>query len=160
MIFEKADQNDINDLVELRIAYLLEDYGEIAPDKLSLISDNLPDYFNAHLNKDLFVFVCRNESMILSCCFLCVSEKPSNPTFINGKTGTILNVYTKPQFRKQGIAGKLINLLLSESKRLNLDFVELKATDSGYSLYKSIGFDDVVSKYHDMKYIIDKRNIF
>ena len=160
MVFEKADQNDINDLVKLRIAYLLEDYGEIASDKLSLISDNLPDYFHTHLNKDLFVFVCRDEHDLLGCCFLYVSEKPSNPSFINGKTGTVLNVYTKPQFRKQGIAGKLIKLLLSESERLNLDFVELQATDSGYNLYKSMGFDDVISKYHNMKYIIDDRNIF
>ena len=150
MIFEKADQNDINDLVELRIAYLLEDYGEIAPDKLSLISDNLPDYFHTHLNKDLFVFVCRDESILLGCCFLCVSEKPSNPSFVNGKTGTVLNVYTKPQFRKQGIAGKLIKLLLSQAEKLNLDFVELQATDSGYKLYKSMGFNDVTSSYSDL----------
>ena len=160
MIFEKANPNDINDLVELRIAYLLEDYGEITPDRLSLITESLPNYFRAHLNKDLLVFVCRIESIIVSCCFLYVSEKPSNPTFINGKTGTILNVYTKPQFRRQSIAGKLIKLLLSESEKLKLDFVELKATDSGYALYKSMGFYDVISKYHNMKYIIDTRNKF
>lgn len=158
MIFEKANQNDINDLVKLRIAYLLEDYGEIASDKLSLISYNLPAYFHSHLNKDLFVFVCRDESILLGCCFLYISEKPSNPTFINGKTGTVMNVYTKPQYRKQGIAGKLIQLLLSQAEKLNLDFVELQATDAGYNLYKSIGFNDVISKYHNMKYIIDNRN--
>lgn len=158
MIFEKASQNDISDLVALRIAYLLEDYGDIAADRLSLISENLPDYFHAHLNKDLFVFVCRDERILVGCCFLYVSEKPSNPTFLNGKTGTVLNVYTKPQFRKQGIAGKLMKQLLAESETLNLDYVELQATDAGYHLYKSIGFHDVISKYHHMKYIIDDRN--
>ena len=160
MVFETANQNDINDLVKLRISYLLEDYGEIPSDKLSLISDNLPDYFHTHLNKDLFAFVCREESVLLGCCFLYISEKPSNPAFINGKTGTVLNVYTKPQFRKQGIARKLIKLLLSQAEILNLDFVELQATDSGYNLYKSVGFNDVISKYHNMKYIIDNRNQF
>ena len=49
-------------------------------------------------------------------------------------------------------------LLLAESEELHLDFVELKATDSGYSLYKSLGFEDVISKYHNIKYIIDDRN--
>ena len=158
MIFEIANQNDINDLVKLRIAYLLEDYGEISSDKLSLISYNLPAYFHSHLNKDLFVFVCRDESILLGCCILYISEKPSNPTFINGKTGTVMNVYTKPQYRKQGIAGKLIQLLLTQAEELNLDFVELQATDAGYNLYKSMGFNDVISKYHNMKYIIDNRN--
>ncbi len=160
MIFEKANIDDITSLVKLRIEYLLEDYVEIPRNKLSLIEKNLPTYFHNHLNKDLFVFVCRDENEIVGCCFLYVSEKPSNPTFINGKTGTILNVYTKPEYRRKGIARELIKILLSESEKINLDFVELKATDIGYNLYKSLGFEDVKSKYHSMKYIIDYRNDF
>ena len=159
MIFEKADTEDIKALVELRIAYLSEDYGEIPQEKLSLIADVLPDYYRRHLNNDLFVFVCRDEDTIVGCCFLYISEKPSNPSFINGKTGTVLNVYTKPEFRKKGIAGELIKMLLAESRNRHLDYVELKATESGYSLYRSLGFEDAVSKYHSMKYIIDDRNI-
>ena len=57
MQFKKAAQNDIKDLVALRIEYLLEDYGKISDDKLLVISENLPTYFTNHLNKDLFVFV-------------------------------------------------------------------------------------------------------
>lgn len=154
MIFEKADLEDISSLVELRIAYLLDDYIEISEKKLTMIANNLPNYFQKHLNNDLFVFVCRDDIKIVSCCFLCITEKPSNPSFINGKTGTVLNVYTKPEYRRKGIAGNLLKMLLEESEKMNLDFVELKSTDSGYKLYKSIGFEDVISKYHHMKYII------
>ena len=150
MTYEKANLDDIKDLVELRIEYLLEDYDEIQQNKSVTIADSLPAYFSDHLNKDLFVFVCRIENIIVSCCFLYISEKPPNPVFINGKTGIILNVYTKPQFRRKGIAGKLIKLLLAESEELHIDIVELKATDLGYSLYKSLGFEDVISKYHNM----------
>ncbi len=82
------------------------------------------------------------------------------PTFINGKTGTILNVFTIPEYRRKGIAKALLKMLLAESEKIGLDFVELKATDSGYNLYKSIGFEDVVSKYHNMKYIINSNNRF
>lgn len=160
MIFEKATINDIPNLIELRIAYLLEDYGKISENKLAAIANNLHIYFQEHLNKDLLVFVCRDENKIVSCCFLCITEKPSNPTFINGKTGTVLNVYTKPEYRKNGIARNLLEMLIAESKKAGLDFVELKATDSGYNLYKSIGFEDVISKYHSMKYIIDTDNEF
>ena len=158
MVFEKAKFEDICDLVNLRIEYLLEDYGEIPQAKLSLIANNLPSYFTNHLNKDLIAFVCRNENQILGCCFLYISEKPSNPSFINGRIGTVMNVYTRPQFRKRGIARELMKSLLAESKINNLAFVELKATDSGYFLYKALGFEDVVSKYHNMKYIIDNQD--
>lgn len=156
MIFEKADLEDISSLVELRIAYLLDDYKEISEEKLTMIANNLPNYFQKHLNNDLFVFVCRDDNRIVSSCFLCITEKPSNPSFINGKTGTVLNVYTKPEYRKKGIAGNLLKMLLDESDKMNLDFVELQATDSGYKLYKSIGFEDVNSKYHNMKYYLSQ----
>ncbi len=74
---------------------------------------------------------------------------------MTGRTGTVLNVYTRPEFRRHGIAGRLMRLLLAEAAELKLDFVELKATDSGYSLYKSLGFEDVVTKYHNMKFVIE-----
>ena len=159
MEFLKAGTDDINDLTQLRLEYLLEDYGEISRDRLGLIADSLPGYFSRHLNADLFAFLCREDGTAAGCCLLYISEKPANPTFINGRTGSVLNVYTRPQFRRRGIAGKLMGMLLSEAGRLGLDFVELKSTDVGYPLYKSVGFEDAVSKYHNMKFIIDKRNM-
>ena len=71
----------------------------------------------------------------------------------------MLNVYTRPQFRRRGVARELMKMLLSEAGRLGLDFVELKSTDEGYELYRSVGFEDSVSKYHNMKFVIDKRNM-
>ncbi|MBP5157523.1 MAG: GNAT family N-acetyltransferase [Treponema sp.] len=158
MTYEKAKLDDTDELTALRLEYLLEDYGEIPQDKLAMISASLPAYFHNHLNKDLFAFICRNDGTIAGCCFLYVSEKPANPSFINGKTGTVMNVYTRPQFRRQGIARELMKMLLSESEKLQLDFVELKSTDAGYKLYKSLGFEDAASKYHNMKYIIDRQD--
>ena len=158
MIFEKATVHDIESLVRLRTAYLLEDEGEIEDGKLSLIVDQLPAYFQRHLNQDLSVFVCRDAGMIAGCCFLSVSEKPANPSFLNGRTGTVLNVYTMPAYRRKGIARKLMQMLLAESAALKLDYVELKATDAGYPLYRSLGFEDAPSRYHPMKYVMDERN--
>lgn len=152
MKFERAGMGDIRTLTDLRIAYLLEDHGDISAEKLQLIRNNLPDYFMTHLNRDLLAFVCRDAETIVSCCFLCIAEKPAGPSFLSGKTGTVMNVYTLPEYRKRGIAGKLMKMLLAEAKSRSLDFVELKATDSGHSLYKSLGFEDSASKYHSMKY--------
>ncbi len=134
MIFEKASINDLTSLVELRIEYLTEDYRDMSESQIVLISERLPNYYCEHLNKDLFVYVCREEEKIISCCFLYITEKPPNPAFINGKTGTVLNVYTKPEYRQRGIAGKMIKLLILDSEKMGLDFVELKATDAGYNI--------------------------
>lgn len=160
MFFEKASIDDLDSLVKLRIEYLLEDYGDISKNQLTQISEKLPSYYHKHLNKDLFAYVCRVDDNIVSCCFLYIEEKPSNPTFINGKLGTVLNVYTKPEYRRKGCAGKLLKLLLSDSEKMELDYVELKATDAGYNLYKSIGFEDINSKYHNMKIVLNSKNKF
>lgn len=153
MVFEKANIADMDQLVKLRTEYLTEDFGDISKDQMTRICEKLPCYYRKHLNVDLFVYVCRADDDIVSCCFLCVTEKPSSPSFLNGKIGTVLNVYTKPEYRRKGIARKLLKLLLSDSEKMELDHIELKATDSGYDLYRSIGFEDVVSKYHNMKFV-------
>ncbi|MCM1508325.1 MAG: GNAT family N-acetyltransferase [Ruminococcus flavefaciens] len=137
----------------MRIDYLTEDYGGLTDKQTKNIRNQLPEYYKNHLNRDLFVYVVRQEK-IISCGFLLVSEKPANPSFIHGRTGTVMNVYTKPDFRQKGIAKKIIEFLVSKAKAMKLDFVELKATDDGYNLYKSVGFEDSVSEYHNMKIIL------
>ena len=154
MIFDKATIKDIGVLTDLRIAYLNEDLGQIADADLELISSSLPSYYTKHLNKDLMVYVARNGEDIVSCAFLLIVEKPMSPSFITGKTGTVLNVYTKPEYRKKGYAKNLMTLMLEDAKAEGVSIIELKATKDGYSLYKSVGFEDVVAKYHNMKIML------
>ncbi len=152
MVFEKATNRDIKQLTKLRIAYLMEDHGSLKEKELAIIEGGLPDYFDKNLNKNIFAYVGRNEQEIAACAILLVVEKPMSPAFINGKTGTVLNVYTRPECRHKGYAKKLINMLLKDAADMGLCMVELKATEDGYPLYKSVGFKDSVSKYHQMEW--------
>ncbi len=152
MIFEKATIKDINGLTDLRLAYLQEDLGVIT--NKELIQESLPGYYEKHLNKDLMVYVARDEEDIVSCAFLLIVEKPMSPSFITGKTGTALNVYTKPEYRNKGYAKKLMTMMLEDATAQDVSIIELKATEDGYSLYKSVGFEDVVAKYHNMKIVL------
>ena len=152
MIFEKATIKDINMLTDLRLAYLQEDLGVIT-DK-ELIQESLPGYYEKHLNKDLMVYVARDDEDIVACAFLLIVEKPMSPSFITGKTGTVLNVYTKPEYRNKGYAKKLMTMMLEDATAQDVSVIELKSTEYGYSLYKSVGFEDVVAKYHNMKIVL------
>ena len=87
--------------------------------------------------------------------FLVVNEMPPNASFPNGRTGTVLNVYVAPAYRRQGIAKALMELLIADAKALELDFIELKASADGYPLYKKLGFKDSVSSFRPMKLIKD-----
>ncbi len=156
MKYRKAKNSDIDSLVNMRIAYLNDDYNGL--DKLTekQIKKSLPDYFSNHLNQNLFAYIAEDDNMnIVATALLLVSEKPANPNFITGKTGTVLNVFTNKPYRRHGIAKALMEMLLSDSKNLGLDFVELKATKDGYPLYKKMGFLEEKSSYTPMKYILN-----
>ncbi len=152
MNVEIAENADIISLTELRLAYLKEDYGELSEDDITKIRQELPSYFEKNLNKNLFCYLVRENQEAVACAFLLVIEKPMSPAFITGKTGTVLNVYTKPKYRRRGYAKKIVERLLSDARVKNLSTVELKATDDGYELYRSAGFTEEASKYHSMKW--------
>ena len=154
---EKAGTDDIEVLVKMRLNYLLEDNGSLDAQDLAAIKRDLPGYFQAHLDKDLFVYVIRDGQNIVSCAFFLIVEKPMSPAFINGRTGMVLNVYTCPvytcpSYRRKGCAKMIMEALISEAKKMEIPVIELKATEDGYPLYRSVGFMEDDSKYHRMKW--------
>ena len=152
MVVENANIEDVTLLTELRLEYLKEDHGKLSKSDIEIIRRDLPDYFKKNLNQNIFCYLIREKVEIAACAFLLVVEKPMSPAFITGRTGTVLNVYTKPQYRHKGYAKEIMNKLLSDAVEKNLSVVELKSTENGYHLYQSVGFVDEVSKYHSMKW--------
>ena len=152
MNVERATTDDIPELVELRLAYLTEDSGPLDRDMADSIARDLPGYYRERLGRDLLVYVVRDRDSIASCAFLLVVRKPMSPAFPTGMTGTVLNVYTRPAWRRRGMARALMETMLRDTREMGLSVVELKATDDGYPLYLKVGFVDDVSKYHNMKW--------
>ncbi len=147
-----AKMTDVAALIELRLAYLEEDHGKLSEDELEIIRRDLPDYFKRNLNQNLFCYLVREQEEIAACAFLLVVEKPMSPAFLTGKTGTVLNVYTRPAHRHKGYARQIMEKLLADASAKNLSVVDLKSTEDGYRLYQSVGFVDDVSAYHLMKW--------
>ncbi len=152
----KAGLTDVDALTELRLDYLIEDNGSLEHSDAETIRNNLPKYFREHLNKDLSVYVIREDDIIVSCAFLLIVMKPMSPAFINGKTATVLNVYTRPAYRHRGYARMLMDAMIDDAKEQNIDVIELKATEDGYHLYRSVGFEDDRTKYHLMKWKVQR----
>ena len=148
----KAGTEDIEALVKMRLSYLIEDNGSLDAQDLAAINRELPGYFRAHLGRDLFVYVIRDGQNIVSCAFFLIVEKPMSPAFINGRTGMVLNVYTCPSYRRKGCAKKIMEALLAEAKKKKISVIELKATEDGYPLYRSVGFEDDHFRYRMMKW--------
>jgi len=57
------------------------------------------------------------------------------------RRGNILNVYTAPNFRRQGIARRVMEVALDWCRTNGIRAVILHASDEGRALYKSLGFE-------------------
>lgn len=156
MEFRRVDRDEIDKLVTMRMLYLREDFSNEPDAYFCRIEENLPAYFGKHLEQDLFAFAAFEQEKIVSIAFLLVVEKPCNPRFPTGKTGDVMNVYTVQESRRRGIAMQVMKMLLDFVRELELDMVELKATKSGYSLYKKLGFLESAGEYVSMKYSFHK----
>lgn len=64
------------------------------------------------------------------------------PTFSHptGNRAHLMNVYTNADYRRQGIARKLVQMLIDEAKEKGVTEISLDATDSGRPLYETLGF--------------------
>ena len=138
-----AAHEDIPQLIELRMAYLLADFGTLDATVEDTIRGSLPSFFDRHLGGDLFAYAMRcDDGSIVSLALMLVSEKPPNPRFPHGRIGTVFNVFTVPEHRRRGLARQVMGALVEDARLRGLDLVELNATDDGYGLYKSLGFSD------------------
>ena len=64
------------------------------------------------------------------------------PTYHNpsGKKAYIMNMYTTPEYRRQGIAFHTLDLLVKDAKEQGVSQIALEATDMGRPLYEKYGF--------------------
>ncbi|MCR5607936.1 MAG: GNAT family N-acetyltransferase [Lachnospiraceae bacterium] len=152
--FDLAGINDIEELIRLRILYMIDDFGSITEDEERCMREQLPDYFRRKLGKEVVAFVARAEGRLVACALLLVLEKPANPFLPNGFEGDVVGVYTEEGYRNRGICTTLMKNLVAYSKQHDLCRIELMATDDGYPIYKNIGFVDKAQKYRDMRFVI------
>ncbi len=70
-----------------------------------------------------------------------ILPRPVNASTVGeGLQGTVVNVFTEPQWRRRGIADLLIREIITWSKDEHLDRLLLHASDEGRSLYERLGF--------------------
>jgi GNAT superfamily N-acetyltransferase len=70
-----------------------------------------------------------------------ILPRPLNASTIGeGRQGTIVNVFTEPQWRRRGIAGQLVKEIITRSKRDQIERLLLHASDDGRSVYERLGF--------------------
>ncbi len=72
------------------------------------------------------------------------------PTYHNtsGKKAYIMNMYTKPEYRRKGIAYQTLDILVDACRKRNITHITLEATEMGRALYEKYGFKAMQDEMH------------
>lgn len=98
--------------------------------------DNSKEYFNS----DNQTTVLAIDKGVIGCATICYIEMMPTFSHPTGKRAHLMNVYTNSEYRRQGIALHMINILINEAKVKGVTEISLDATELGKPLYKKCNF--------------------
>ena len=146
MDFKKATAEDLELLVSTRIEVLRAANKLDADVDMSEVERQSRAYYAAALSNDTHTaYLVFDEDRFVGAGG--VSYFRVMPTYHNpsGEKAYIMNMYTAPDYRRQGIAYRTLELLVKDAKRRGITAISLEATDMGRPLYEKYGF----VKMHD-----------
>ncbi len=139
-------------MVEYRVA-TGEDMDLLMSSRLEMLRmvNGLPDdrAFDAELVRESRVYFAQGDHVtylameggqVIGCatlCYMSVMPTFSHPT---GKRAHLMNVYTRESHRRQGIATRMVEMLIREAKGRGVTEISLDATEQGRLLYEKMGF--------------------
>ncbi len=99
------------------------------------------DYFDSSIaDKSLVVWVAEDDGVVVST--VCFSLWRLAPRFENpsGLVAYMANVFTLPDYRRQGLASKLVREAIDDLKAQGILKILLHASDMAKPMYESLGF--------------------
>jgi len=137
--FRKATIMDMDDLIGLRKKQLVDEGIEPNID----IDAELQDFFNNKLSDGSMIqWLVEEKDEIIACGAMIIYEFPPTYTNKSGKKAYITNMYTKENYRGQGIATHLLTKLVDAAKDSGITKIWLGASKLGRPVYKKFGFQE------------------
>ena len=138
MEYRIATAKDIDLLMSSRLE-MLKVVNDLPQDYQydDVIVNESRDYF---LNGDHITVLVIDNGEVIGCAsmsFMRIMPTFSHPT---GKRAHLMNVYTRSEYRRQGIARKMVEILIDETWKRGATEISLDATTMGRPLYESLGF--------------------
>ena len=135
-----TNEQDIDPVMEIRLEMLREvnDLSEQYkyPDSFVSVSR---EYF---LHGDQTTILALSKGKPIGCASICYIK--IMPTFSHpaGRRAHLMNVYTSKDYRRQGIAEKMVQILINDARQRGATEISLDTTQAGRLFYRSLGFAD------------------
>ena len=106
---------------------------------------DFPDDFIARTadylkNGNQTTLLAMDDEQVAGCATICYTTWLPSLGHPSGHRAHLMNVYTAPGYRRQGVAKMLVTALMDEAKQRGVTEISLDATEAGRPLYESLGF--------------------
>lgn len=133
---------DLDTLLEFRMAMVVELSGGTYPPDVDEAATTAANerWISEHFGRDFSAWIAELDGVPVASAGLMWFPHPpgrKNPT---GMEAYILNVYTRPEARRLGLARTLMDRLVEEAHSAGVRRIWLRASDDGRPLYEAMGF--------------------
>ena len=141
VIFRGATEKDFIVLAQMRWDYQFEKESVDPIVSESGFLKTCVDFMEAGVaSGEWVIWVAEVDGIIISHVFLRVIKMLPKPHKPISSFGNIRNVYTRPEYRGQGVATELIKRVIDYSKNVGLEKLILWPSDVAVGLYQKFGF--------------------
>ena len=156
--YRRAKMEDVPALVALRIAFLEEISGAKISD--SKLDESLAGYFNNGISSGEFVaFLAQADSKVIASSGLVIHRHPPSVNNPSGREAYIMNMYTVPEYRRRGIATRLLEMLVEYARENGCGKVSLHAMEKGRAIYLKAGFEAIATRDAAADFVTEKKKL-
>jgi ribosomal protein S18 acetylase RimI-like enzyme len=144
----RAETRDLETLVDFRSRMFISFGVEGPTGGEAAETQEWKDFDREYLRKEieegsLVAWVAENkEGQIVSCAAVSFYTLPPKPWNMEGRYAYISSMYTMPESRGMGVAGKLLRCALNYAEEQGVLHAMLHASKAGKALYRAFGFEE------------------
>lgn len=138
ILIKRASQEDVEKVIANRKAFITDVMNREASEEFM---EATTKYFHNNINSEsVLCYIATHEEQIVASVVTTIAQVIPKTYNLSGKIGYVYNVYTLPNYRRQGLATKLLQEVITEAKNLGIGELYLNATEVGRPVYEKLDF--------------------
>lgn len=140
-VLRLASIDDVDVIVELR-GELQRETGELPQDRHLETVAAQREWFSQHLAGEAFdAWLAETvDGEVVACSGVALMDVPPYPENLAGQEAYVMNMYTRPAWRRRGIASQIVARIVADARARGVGKVWLRSEPNAERLYGTAGF--------------------
>jgi len=134
-----ASDDDMEMLMQSRLE-MLKEINDLTMDYM--FDDEFIAKSREYFKSKVQMTILAVDEEVVGCATMCYIEMMPTFSHPTGKRAHLMNVYTRSQYRRQGIASQMLSMLIKDAAERGVTEISLDTTIIGKTLYKKFGFTE------------------